>query len=373
MPTTGALPEGVTQPGAERGGHSPAVGARQPRLGLSGLLVVLPIAAALAAAAGAEPALLVLGPVSTFGLPFLVMIGFWWTRWPGSELPPAISGWADTALIIVFAVLATMLGQTIVSGLDPRGLFDPTPGRHLPAFPTTMPLAGLTFAAMLELTFVGDGWPLSRLPRIAGGALALLLSWLIALVLFSTLVALPAAPAAEFSGKRALIDGGQLAAVLLCLGVWQVWFYVARVRPPLTRVTPLWLRIVLTHVLLIGVAVASYLLAALLLDDALIAALAAVVLSAALLYGLLFERWPRADWRVALLAIAFVSALLFATLRSLAALATFSRTTPEEWVSFAAATALGASTILHVRVGRRWPFVRRESSFGQSRRRRGRS
>jgi hypothetical protein len=33
-------------------------------------------------------------------------------------------------------------------------------------FPATLPLGGTAFVAMLELTLVGEGWPLRRLPRI---------------------------------------------------------------------------------------------------------------------------------------------------------------------------------------------------------------
>jgi hypothetical protein len=33
-----------------------------------------------------EASLLVLGPLSTFALPAVAMIAFWWNDWPGSHL-----------------------------------------------------------------------------------------------------------------------------------------------------------------------------------------------------------------------------------------------------------------------------------------------
>src|SRR5436189_50092 len=63
------------------------VAARQPALGLAGLVLVVPVAVVLGAGAGGlEPSLRVLGPLSTFGLPVVAMIAFWWEDWPGTRL-----------------------------------------------------------------------------------------------------------------------------------------------------------------------------------------------------------------------------------------------------------------------------------------------
>ena len=147
----------------------------QPWLGLVGLALVVPIAALLAlGAGGAEGSVLVLGPLVTFSLPLVAMVAFWWEDWPGTTLHPAWSGWADTVLIAAGAVVLTGLGQLVVGHLDPRGIFAPSPGAgHVPTFPATMPLAAAAFIAMLELTLVGEGWPLRALPpRSAGDVLA---------------------------------------------------------------------------------------------------------------------------------------------------------------------------------------------------------
>ena len=137
---------------------------RQPLLGLAGLLLVVPTALLLAfGAGGAEPSVLVLAPLVTFALPAVVMVAFWWEDWPGTRLPARWSGWFDTLLIAVAAVVLTGLGQIAVGHLDLRGIFDPTPGPgHAPTFPATMPIAGAAFVAMIQLTLVNEGWPFRR-------------------------------------------------------------------------------------------------------------------------------------------------------------------------------------------------------------------
>jgi hypothetical protein len=145
--------------------------AQQPLLGVAGLSLVLPVALLLAlGAGGAEPSLRVLAPLVTFGLPVVAIVAFWWEDWPGTALGPSWSGWADTVLIVVAAVLLTVLGQLVVGHADVGGLFDPFAGpEHAPTFPATLPLAGATFVAMLQITLVSERWPLERLPRRTGG------------------------------------------------------------------------------------------------------------------------------------------------------------------------------------------------------------
>src|SRR4051794_4476840 len=73
-------PRGV--PDAEQG-----AAARQPALGLAGLLLVAPVAVLLGVGAGSlQASLRVLGPLSTFALPVVAMIAFWWEDWPGTQL-----------------------------------------------------------------------------------------------------------------------------------------------------------------------------------------------------------------------------------------------------------------------------------------------
>lgn len=98
----------------------------QPRRGLIGLIFVLPLTALLSIAAdGPTHSLIVLGPIITFGLPFVSAIAFWWEDWPGTMLPRPWSGLYDTLIIAVGGVLMTMLGQLIVNGPDLVGISRP--------------------------------------------------------------------------------------------------------------------------------------------------------------------------------------------------------------------------------------------------------
>ncbi len=57
--------------------------ARQPGLGLAGLLLVAPVAVLLGVGAGSlQASLRVIGPLSTFALPVVAMIAFWWRTGP---------------------------------------------------------------------------------------------------------------------------------------------------------------------------------------------------------------------------------------------------------------------------------------------------
>ena len=198
---------------------------RQPSLGLAGILLVLPVAAALGVGAGGlESSLRVLGPLSTFSLPIVAMIAFWWEDWPGTRLQAPLSGLLDTVLVIVGAVLLTLLGQLVVGHFDLRGVFDPTPGPgHSPTFPATMPLAGAFFVVILQVTLVNEGWPLRRLGRVASGPAALLVAWAIALTLYLLLVQTPPKPGSGlYSRSGGPLSGAEFGAALTVVGLWQV-------------------------------------------------------------------------------------------------------------------------------------------------------
>jgi hypothetical protein len=56
-------------------------------------------------------------------------------------------------------------------------------------------------------------------------------------------------------------------------------------------------------------------------------------------------------------AVALLSALLYAGLEALAQRADWNRAGPEEWTAYVALNAIGVGVILHVGIGRRWPFA----------------
>jgi hypothetical protein len=342
--------------------------ARQPALGLAGILLVVPVAVVLGIGAGGlEPSLRVLGPLSTFSLPVVAMIAFWWEDWPGTQLHAPLSGTIDTALVIVGGVLLTLLGQVVVGHLNVGGVFDATPGpRSSPTFPATMPLAGAFFVVMLQLTLVGEGWPLRRLGRIASGPFAVLTAWAIALTLYLLLVRTHPKPGSglHFRGGGPL-SGAEFGAILTAIGLWQVWFYVALRGWPFATVASRAVRLPFANLTVIAVGVVTYVI----LHDAIgltptkAGAVAGAALAAVLLRGMLFEGLPRSgdhparERLIMLGTVALGAAALYAALTVIAHQARWTTATPEEWVTYAGLNAIGLGVILHVGIGRRWPFA----------------
>jgi hypothetical protein len=325
--------------------------ARQPALGLAGIALVVPVALLLGlGAGGAEPSVLVLGPLSTFGLPVIAMIAFWWERWPGTTLR-AGSGWADTVLVIAAAVALTMAGQAIVGHLDLRGIFKPRPASvHAPTFPATMPIAAAAFVAMLELTLVTEGWPLHRLGQVRAGGAALVVSWTVGLAVYALL------------DRGGVLAGPSLGALLVSIGVWQVVLFVVLQGWPLAEVRPQAPRLVCANLVVIGGGWLTYLALHRLAGwrAPTVSAAGGAVVAGALLVGMLFEGWPGVgDARgraLTLAAGAVLSAALYAALTAYADGVAWTRAEAADWVAHAGLNAIGAGVILHVAIGKRWPF-----------------
>jgi len=333
---------------------------RQPGLGLAGLVLVVPVALLLAIGAGGpEPSLLVLGPLVTFALPVVAMIGFWWEDWPGSRLRPGWSGLADTAVIVAAAVPLTLAGQLAVGRLDPVGVFDPTPAAGHPAtFPATMPLAGAAFVAVLQLTLVSEGWPLDRLGRRTAGVAALAIAWGCAVAVELLVVDRDVPVGSGLRDQAGPLSGADVGALLVAVGVWQVVFFVALEGRPFARIARRSARLLEANATVIGGGCLTYLLLRHVAGwrPGAISAAAGAVIAAALLVAMLFEGWPVPGRLSVLAAVAAVSAVLFAGLAAVAGSVAWTRAEAENWVAYAGLNAIGASVILHVAIGRRWPF-----------------
>ncbi|TDD46028.1 hypothetical protein E1286_22155 [Nonomuraea terrae] len=329
--------------------------ARQPGLGLIGLVLVLPVAVLLSVGVGGpEGSVLVLGPLITFSLPVVAMIAFWWEDWPGSSLRPGWSGPADTLVIAFAGILLTMLAQAVVDRPDLRGVFDPTPGAgHAATFPATMSIGGGAFVAMLQITFAWEGWPLRRLGRIASGACALAVAWAAALVV-------------HFAVERGgLLSGSELGALLVLTGLWQVGIYVVWRGWPFAGLGRRWVRILSANVVVVGGALLTYAavhVAGEVRTDV-ITAVAGQLIAAGLVVGILFEGWlqsrlpPAAERVVSLAAVIVLAAVLSFALEAYAATLAWDRATADDWVGHVGLNALGLAVILHVAIARRWPFT----------------
>ena len=343
--------------------------AAQPWLGLGGLLLTAVVFFALALGTGSTAtALLILGPISTFALPAVAMIAFWWNDWPGSRLSVPWTGLIDTVAFIAAAIVLTIAGQAIVERPDVGAVFETAAG---PAtFPATLPLAGAAFATMLQLSFPCERWPLGRIPRLWSGVAALALSWAIGVGAYFLFVNLDALPAAERAAAGLRDPGGPVPApdfgsALIVVGVWQAVFFIALRGWPVNGITRRPLRLIVGNVLVIAPGALTYLL---LRDIAhwqpdAISAACGCVIAAVLVAGMLFEGWPATRLppaRGRLLTL-FLTALVAVALdRVLAAYAdgvTWIRATSDDWITTAALSFLGVGIIAHVAVGLRWPFA----------------
>jgi hypothetical protein len=343
--------------------------AAQPWLGLGGLLLTAVVFFALALGTGSTAtALLILGPISTFALPSVAMIAFWWNDWPGSRLSVPWTGLTDTAAFIAAAVVLTIAGQAIVERPDVGAVFETAPG---PAtFPATLPLAGAAFAAMLQLSLPCERWPLGGIRRLWSGVAALALSWAIGIGAYFLFVNLDAVPAAERAAAGLRNPGGPVPApdfgsALIAVGVWQALFFIALRGWPVNTITRRPLRLIVGNVLVIAPGALTYLL---LRDIAhwqpdAISAACGCIIAAVLVAGMLFEGWPAARLPPAsgrLLTLCLTALVAIALDRALATYAdgvTWIRATSDDWITTAALSFLGVGIIAHVAVGLRWPFA----------------
>ncbi|GAA4555155.1 hypothetical protein [Planotetraspora kaengkrachanensis] len=348
---------------------APAPGRAQPVLGLAGLTFVIPLSFLIAfGAGGAEASLRVLGPLTTFALPAVAMIAFWWEDWPGSALRAGWSGLTDTLIVVVAGACLTVIGQAVVSGLDPGVLLDAQPGAgHVPTFPSTMPLAVGVFTAILQLTLVTEGWPLRGLGRFRSGLAAVVLCYVAGTAGYLLLVDVDDAAAAGTSlqDPGGPFTAGVYGAWLTALGVWQIVFFVALRGRPFTAIRRRGPRLAAGNVavILLGWATYAVLRHPLGWETDRITAVCGSVITAVLIVGMLFEAWPATRLRplpgrtCALVLMGAVAALLYWALSAYARGVGWRHATPDEWVTFAALNGIGAGIILHVAIWRRWPVI----------------
>ena len=355
--------------------------AAQPWLGLGGLMLTTVVFFALALGAGSTAtSLLILGPISTFALPAVVMVAFWWNDWPGSRLTTPWTGLTDTVLVVATAVAFTIAGQAVVERSDVRGVFEATPGPGVPVtFPATLVLAAAVFTAMLQLLLVCERWPLGGLGLRWSGLAALALSWAVGTSAYFGLVNLGFVPAADRAATGLRDPGGPVAgpdfgSALIAVGVWQTVFFIVLRGWPVNTITRRPLRLFAGNGLVIGLGALTYLV----LRDiahwqpAAIGAACGCVISAALVVAMLFEGWPAARLPSAAsraLTLALTALVALALDRALASYADsvqWTRATPDEWIITATLSYAAVGIILHVGIGLRWPFALRTGSPDES-------
>jgi hypothetical protein len=281
----------------------------------------------------------------------------------------------DTLLIAAAGIALAVAGQRVIGHVDPAGIFDPTPGPgHSPLYPASLPLGLTAFTAILQLTLAFEGWPLKRLPRLAGGIAALALSWAVALLVQYVAYDFPAPPDSGLFSRSGPFSREDISVVLAVCGLWQVWLFIAWRGWPMNALRKRWFWIVVGNVLVLGGAALTYALAygAGGVEPPAILAAATSFSAAGLLVGMLFEGALRpylsAAWeRVATLAITVaVGAGLCTGLLAYANTLTWSTSNAEAWVGHVSINALAFGVMLHVAVCHRWPLDDKTSALRQS-------
>ena len=104
-------------------------------------------------------------------------------------------------------------------------------------------------------------------------------------------------------------------------------------------------------------------------QPAAISAVCGCVISAALIVAMLFEGWPaarlaRARSRRHPRLTAVVALALNRVLAAYANSVHWAKATPDDWITTAALSFIGAGIILHVGIGLRWPFALKAKENG---------
>jgi hypothetical protein len=343
----------------------------QPWAGLGGLLLAAVVFFALAVGTGTTTtSLLVLGPIATFALPAVAVVAFWWNDWPGSRLTTPWAGINNTVLVVGAAVVLTIVGEAVIERPDISALFEAHRAPGLPVtFPATLALAGASFVAMLQLTLICERWPLERIGRIRSGIVALALSWIVGATAYFLFVSVNYLPAIERAGLHkpaGPVARNAFGAALIAVGVWQAVIYIGLHGWPLSSISNRAARIIAGNVVVIVLGTLTYLALRDLqhwAPDA-IGAACGCVISAVLVVSMLFDNWPSTTLRPAegrALTLALTALLALAMNRALAAYADgvhWTRASPDDWITTASLSFIGAGIILHTGIGLRWPFIR---------------
>jgi hypothetical protein len=218
---------------------------------------------------------------------------------------------------------------------------------------------------MLQLTLVGERWPLHRLRRLPAGVLAVALSWIVAVVVYLTVIEVEPSSGSEVIARHGPVPGAELGAVLVLISAWQVLGYVSWRGWPFAAIDNRAVRLIGAHVVVIGGGILTFFIAHRLMgfETTRIAAVAGCFIAAGLVFGMLLEDWlaplgARTERATLLLATLALTAVLAIALTAVARSLPLVGISADDWVEHAALNALSTSIILHVAIGRRRPFLR---------------
>ena len=249
-----------------------------------------------------ETSLLILGPISTFALPAVAMIAFWWNDWPGSSLTTPWTGLIDTVLVVIAAVGADDRGPghrrairltRSVRG-QPRTRCPHDVPRHTGARRCGVHRHAAVVAGLRALA-AGRPRAAAFRRRRTGALLGCRVG---AYFLFVNLDAVPSAEraAAGLRNPGGPVPAADFGAALIAVGVWQAVFFIALRGWPVNTIDSRPRRLLAGNALVIGLGALTYLVLRNLArwQPGAISAVCGCVISAALIVAMLFEGWPAA-------------------------------------------------------------------------------
>jgi hypothetical protein len=358
----------------------------QPTVGVVGLLFAAVVVIVLGFLVTPMRSLQSFGILTTFILPVMVMVGLWWRGWPFHNLAQPLQGIMATLMMVGIALLLCAGAQAIVGRADLGDLLSMTPPPAPPAagppppelpftsYPWLLPLAGLVFISMLQLTFVNAQWPLNRLGRVGGGLVALIVACGIGLLAYLLLAdwdpTIPAQvrPLLGLRNPNGPVDAIRLVGATLCIAVWQVLLFIVLQGKPFEGVRPFAARVVVRNLVPIGLGWLTYLLLFKAFDWTIptIAAVCGCIIGASILATLAFEAWPArltgSDAGTAgglLVTVAALAVVLFFGLKALGN--AFEDWNPRDvvqlWVTVVALNLIPIGIITWYAIWHRWPMA----------------
>ncbi len=347
----------------------------QPLVGVLGLVMVAIAFALLAMLWSPQTSLVILGPISTFALPVLVVSAIWWGGWPFARFGRPVSGLAHTAMIVVAGVVLAGVGLAVVGHFSVQGMFSSNAAQLntkgvLTTFPFTVPIAATVFVTMLQLTFVSNKWPLHKMHTVSSGVAAFIFSWVVGVAIYFVVTNWNSVPVAARSalglrngvGPMNAID---FTALLLCIVVYQMSFFVLFRGWPFSGIKSAGARLVAGHMATIG---GGWITFFVLLDgfkwqDPVIVGACGSIIGAIFLVAMLFETWPfdqeepSSNRFGSAVLVVIVSGILYFALRALGHVSgTWSQAPVELWIGVCGLNYIAAVIILHYAVWGRWPL-----------------
>ena len=355
--------------------HVEMVRGAQPMVGMLGLVIVVVVFALLSIVWSPQTSLVVLGPISTFALPVLVVSAVWWAGWPFAKFGRAVSGLSHTIMIAVLGVILTGLGLLIAGHFSLHGIFSANASELnskgvLTTFPFTVPLAATVFVTMLQLTFVSNKWPFHKMRAASSGISAFVFSWVVGTAIYFLLtnwnsVPVPARAALGLRNGIGPMNAIDFTAMLLCIVVYQMSFFVLFRGWPFAGLKSSGARLVTSHLATIG---GGWMTFFVLLDgfkwqDPVIVGVCGSIIASIFIVAMLFETWPfqgedASENRFgSLVMVAVVTCVLYFLLRAIGhATGTWTQAPVELWIGVGGLNYIAAVIILHYAVWGRWPL-----------------